>query len=464
MSGADIWRVIRANVALILLMLAGSSVAGAGAYVLLGRYCPRYTATGYIQVQPTQVQDPMKPSEPVLDHTVVLQEQRTQASLLHSDALLSAVLRSREEIRKTRWFGGFGSPGEAKQDLLDRLVITPIPDTKLVRIDVSCADPHDAKVIVEDVVEQHLLEQRKLGEDRQQDVSKALNTARMHYDVRLKDLADQLREKVVQLSIDGMGTPGRLSARDAELRDLLRNQYELREASARLKGQFVAATAQIQNNVDPPKVAEQLTNNQNLNQYRQTLDAAEAQLQEMTVRLGSEHPLTRQCKARRDVCQAKLDKAWAEARANARMMMLDDYRMQGELAQQSLARLEKQVETARTNLAELNSAWQVYLGLKREEESVRELKQQNDHQLEGLNQLNRASDLSAISWVSRPDVPDIRSFPQLEVVMPLSLVLGLAVALSIAFVRETLDTSVRSPRDIVRVGRQMSLLGSERAR
>src|SRR2546428_13465863 len=58
----------------------------------------------------------------------------------------------------------------------------------------------------------------------------------------------------------------------------------------------------------------------------------------------------------------------------------------------------------------------------------------------------------------KPDIPDTPSLPKLPLTMLVTVTLGLAFSLGIAFVRELLDTSVRSPRDIARVG-QMNLLG-----
>ena len=53
MSGADVWRVIRGNLWLIITMLLVMSVLGyVGNEYYLIKYYPRYTATGWIQVQP----------------------------------------------------------------------------------------------------------------------------------------------------------------------------------------------------------------------------------------------------------------------------------------------------------------------------------------------------------------------------------------------------------------------------
>jgi capsular exopolysaccharide synthesis family protein len=63
-----------------------------------------------------------------------------------------------------------------------------------------------------------------------------------------------------------------------------------------------------------------------------------------------------------------------------------------------------------------------------------------------------------VSWQSQPQLPTTPSFPKLKVILPISLGIGLLLALGIAFLREMTDTTIRSDRDIVRVG-QMQLLG-----
>ena len=52
MSGGDVWRVIRANLWLIIISLAAAVVIGLGMYFYLARFHPRFTAVGYVQVAP----------------------------------------------------------------------------------------------------------------------------------------------------------------------------------------------------------------------------------------------------------------------------------------------------------------------------------------------------------------------------------------------------------------------------
>ena len=57
-----------------------------------------------------------------------------------------------------------------------------------------------------------------------------------------------------------------------------------------------------------------------------------------------------------------------------------------------------------------------------------------------------------------PDLPDSPSFPKLPITLDAGVAFRLMLSLGIAFLREFTDTSVRSPRDIAKVG-QLNLLG-----
>src|SRR4029077_18566576 len=67
-------------------------------------------------------------------------------------------------------------------------------------------------------------------------------------------------------------------------------------------------------------------------------------------------------------------------------------------------------------------------------------------------------DMNTISWGQHPETPDTPSFPVLKWTLAACVAIGLSLSIGISFLREMMDTSVRSPRDIARVG-QMNLLG-----
>jgi LPS O-antigen subunit length determinant protein (WzzB/FepE family) len=75
-----------------------------------------------------------------------------------------------------------------------------------------------------------------------------------------------------------------------------------------------------------------------------------------------------------------------------------------------------------------------------------------EDQLDQIATYNAKHDVAGVEWAAQPELPDIPSFPKLGVTMTAAITLGLMIALGIAFLRELLDTSIRSPRDITRVG------------
>src|SRR5438876_8861619 len=63
MTGADVWRVIRANLWLIVVMLIVMGGLGFAANQYLAGHYPRYTATGLIRVETVINYDPVKQAQ-----------------------------------------------------------------------------------------------------------------------------------------------------------------------------------------------------------------------------------------------------------------------------------------------------------------------------------------------------------------------------------------------------------------
>jgi len=87
MSGADVWRVIRGNLWLIITMVGIMGGLGYAANGYLASHYPRYTAVGLLQVQPYVILDPLHATIPIVDPMATSLEQRTQSQLLKSESL-----------------------------------------------------------------------------------------------------------------------------------------------------------------------------------------------------------------------------------------------------------------------------------------------------------------------------------------------------------------------------------------
>lgn len=463
LTAADVWRVIRSNLWLILLSLVLFGAAGVGLNMYLAKSMPRYTAQGIVRIDTVVPYSPYRPDMGVSDQSVnpvnIELEQRTQAQLLKQPTLMSDVLQTSDDVRRTRWFQSFnGNTDAAKQDLQDNLSISPIPDTRLISISMTARYPDDAKVIVDAITDKHLQNQRELNRSKQYNRSQLLNATRNRLRLNLQEVQNDIRDKAIRLSIDGMGVPGRLSSKEVELADLIKTRSDLQSQVATLKSSMDATQQSMAEGRDPADVEQAVSRDPAIYQYQQQVDALDAQIQTAELKLGPDHSTVKALQRQRDLWQQKLDDKKAEVRARSRIMFLDGLRGQVAQGQESLNSLSKRIDEIKSDLGQLNADMNIYLVRKDEEKDLLDNIKQVEQQLEVVAQTQSAQDLSGLSWMARPGVPDQMSFPRMPITVGLAVLLGLGLSLGIAFLREMTDTRIRSPRDIVRVG-QMSLLG-----
>ena len=457
MSGTDVWRVIRANAMLILVTVVAFTILGVGVYFWLGKYYPRYTAVGLIEVQPVII-DPLAAQQAGVDRSYIELEQRTQAQQMRHDSLLSSVLTRSQALRGTGWFAQFNNNvSAAKEDLLDRLTITPVIDTKLIMVSVSYSDPRDAKVMAEELVDQFLRQQSDTRRDAQLRRSQTLNEMQRNQQVRLNELNEELRQRGSKLAVDAMGVPGHLTAKDSEASQLVLKLVEQDSKLEAAKSSYEKASAQLAAGQDPSDVDELVARDSMLNSYRQALDSVDIQISE-AVKLGKDHPLVKQLNARREAYLKKYDDLRAEQAAKYRAAYIDRLKSTMAIEQLGVDRLNKQVEEVRADLAGLTGDLNIYLSKLDEQKTVRDNLANIKKALDDITAYQGRMDQAGVFWSQKPDVPDSRSFPKLSITLALAVMLGLALSVGLAFLREMLDTSVRSPRDIARIG-QLNLLG-----
>ena len=458
MSGADVWRVLRANMMLIVCTVAISLVVGIVAYYWLGKYHPRYTSIGLIEVQPTHITDPLLSAQATMDINAIELEQRTQAQLLKHDSLLSNVLTQSTALRGTNWFAEFkGDTSLAKQDFLERLTITPIVDTKLIMVSVSYSDPRDAKTMAEELVAQHLKQQNAYRRDNEALRSMTLTELRRKYQIELNDKSEQIRQRGSKLAVDAMGVPGHLNAIEQQASRLATEIIEQENRLEALKTTLARVSEQLVAGQDPPDIEQMLAQDPLLNGYRRDLDMIDVALAEM-MKLGAGHPMVMQTKDRREALLRKHDDLRSEQAAKYRSAYLDRLKSQLSIEQLGFERMTKQLETVRTDLAGLTADLNTYLTLTEEQKTLRETLTKIGKQLDDIGAIEKQNAQSGVFWSQRPDIPDMRSFPKMPIILSLAVMLGLALSVGLAFLREMLDTSVKSPRDIARIG-QLNMLG-----
>jgi polysaccharide biosynthesis transport protein len=459
MTGSDVWRVIRSHMWLIILMLAVSAIAGYFVNLYLSLHYPRYTAIGYIQVQPI-VRNPVDPREQVADPALLAVEQKTQAQSLLTEALLVEVLQNNSsEIRDTTWFKKFNNNiAAAMLDFQDNYNVMPIPETRYVKVTFTYSNPKDCQTIVREMGEKHIANEQKAILMEGQERSRQLNGLKTKYRIEIQEkdgLLASLRSKV---SAQGGAVVSRVNIKENQLENLRREQSTLDINQKTAHQQYEQFKNLVNTGQDPPEVELQLDQNGPLQYLKQQADGWEEQAKQLAEQLGPEHPRVRTAQGAAQRGRQKYADEEATARSKARAYIGDKLRQQDEGLTASKAQVDSQIEQVSQELGEVTNDMVRYFSVESQQKGTMELLKEVEQQLDILESQQQQKLQGKVTWARMPEMPKNQSFPQLKYSLPIAIAIGLVLALGIAFLREMTDTTVRSDRDIVRVG-QMALLG-----
>ena len=474
MTGADVWRVLRANLWLILLTLFASLIIGYVVNRVLEKYSPRYTATGYVKIQaPTSWNFQTRTEEALSNFAGLTVEQRTQAMLIKNDSLFTKVLQSpSSKIRSTGWFQKFVSPqtrpdgtvrssldvAAAKKSLNESFVAATVDGSDLDSISMTCANGSDARDIVEAIVNYHLDVQDQLITQRELDKQNLLGQAQEMQKAHIKDLSEKLHTFAGQLNIEGNGKSDKLSARDAELSRLADQRFALQTEQLANGTYLTGLMDQVNRGEEPPFIESKVLEDSYVKTYQEQKDFFEARLK-TTPQTGSENISRKNDQTQFDYYAGKLEDAKEAARNRIRTEAVTEAQSKQATLTQNLEAINKRIDAAHEELGSLNTAMGDYQMISDELIRGREELRQTTEQLDALSAIIQQT-AHGVMWApsGEPIVPETPSFPKLYVTMGVTTMLGLAAAIGIAFLRELTDTSVRSPRDITRVG-NLTLLG-----
>ncbi|MDB5328600.1 MAG: hypothetical protein JWM57_4169 [Phycisphaerales bacterium] len=466
LTPADIWRVLRGNLWLIAAIVIVAIAVGIGIYTYLLKNDPKYRSVGQLLVnRPYRINPTNQASNDMAneDFNLVI-EQRTQQAQITSEALWSDVLEKNTVVRDSAWFKklqekaartGVDAVHLAKQDLDDNLRATPIQDSKLISLTMDCASPNDAHDIVEAIGNAHIDNQRQLTFDR---TNRELNAASQYRD-RYTNFARQSRDKMNALMSRTGGTPteaGRLTIKEMQLSQLVGAQMKAAMDASEAASQLKNISDQIQAGKDPYQVDMMVRRDDQVMRLQMMVDQADLEIDSGTIN-GEQSPATRAKVSARNAARAKLERTTAEVRGTARAQIVDSAQSEANSKKLERESIDAQVEDLRNQLSEITSARAEYMSLNTEYEDYKTLEREQGERVAVLQNAARQQ-VASVNWSSLPTKPDTLSSPSLKVILPLAIIGGLALSLGIAFLRELSDTSIRSPRDITRVG-PMNVLG-----
>jgi capsular exopolysaccharide synthesis family protein len=347
----------------------------------------------------------------------------------------------------------------AKADFQDNCFsASPVPETRLVRVEFTFSKPKDCQIVVREICEHHIKAEQSVIFDEGQRRSMQLEDLKQGYHDQLLDSQNRLAGiRATVASGGGDVLPQRMSIKQMQLEEASHQmglaELELKTAAAQLAN----TKDSLARGIDPYSVDQLTESNQQLGQQRQILDNMEMQYESMREQLGESHPRVMQAKAGYERQKTKVDALDAQTRSKARNGILDS--LSGNVASATKTRDEfkQKVDELQTDLSDLSGNLIQYYTREEEQKGIREHIAQVDDQLRVVANTQKQKLEGKISWSQLPEQPSNPSFPKLKIILPIAVSLGLILGVGIAFLREMTDTTVRSDRDVVRV--QMQLLG-----
>ena len=465
---SDVMRVIRSNLLMIIILVGLAAVAGFFINRELAKRWPKYTARGLVEIESKILIDPLNTRFEEISDTRLSIEQRKHAELLKQDFLFSAALRNPQgKMASTDWYKEFRLPdgkpdiSAMKEDLRKNLGVSAIPETGLVSISFEHKRPADCKVIVEEIVRIHLEQQRTIAENQFNQQTRQLTEMKGRFDQQVTELSSRTQGQVESLARQGLPV-GRSSFSSLEvkhqilLKDMLDTKKEMEEVASTYQN-FKNA---IEKGESISMVDRAVDADFMLSGYIRDLSSFELNRDMLLLGGGPESPQVIRANKTIELIAKKIEDRRQELRIKYRDELVN--RARGEFESkaglvkaktEALDALEKTMSTLRGEEARL------LRDIDREKE-LREMQMQIDNKIRDLASVTDPASRASVKWApnGQPTEPEIPSFPKLTMTMSVSIMAGLFLALGIAFLRELMDDTVRTPRDITRVG-QLNLLG-----
>lgn len=364
----------------------------------------RLKVYGYLQVQPRRGNQLLLTTENEIgDYAGLAIEQRTQAGLLGTRALMDAVISQPQlEIRNTNWFKSFKNPTKARQWLEKHFHAAGIVDSKLIKVWLDPIDSRsEAKQIVMDIVTTHLDQQRQAEQSRTLDRAQALSSLKTKYEIRIRELSDRQNNLLLRMEMGGLGTNNRYTLVDLELTDAIAHRGAADAAAATARAVYEELAADIQAGDMSQRV--EPDNDPGMLAMREELSTADAEIRSLT-QAGADAATIRSKQSKRDELDEKVRNLRQEKNIQMRNLQLSHAQTEMKKTEAVATAANKRVDRLKAILGDMAIAMSDYLSVQDELALTRKAAKEVRDQLDTISA--QATHMS-VDWAQRPSAQDV---------------------------------------------------------
>jgi capsular exopolysaccharide synthesis family protein len=331
--------------------------------------------------------------------------------------------------------------------------------SQLVMVEMTTHAREDAKVILEDLMDTAITNESTKERIKDEGRIKLLTTQITLLQNELdQQISARISEMERDLGKDNVDIYASWNGKRMQLDQYLQEKTRIDREIAGLRQSLESLERDLTNGKTPPEVQTMLSRDGRYLGAKQRLDDMSIVVDQLKLKLGEQHEQVIANKKLMAAYQQKLDSIHEELKDEYSETYQSTLKNQIAAMNANKQVITEAISTLGNDLGKLNEKMTEYAVLKAKEGRYRDNIAKYENERDRIKNLRMATNWKKAEWFSLPTEPDAPSFPKLWITMSVAVMLSLALSLGIAFLRELTDTTVRSPKDIAKVG-QLTLLG-----
>lgn len=451
-SANDILRAIKQRIFLIMFLwffLMGC--VGVGTY-LWARYYPGYIARASVLVESPKPQMPYVLQEMAASPDIQERFLADQAMLVKSDDVLSEVLRDNEVI-STDWYKSYKQDERPRMllDLQEKLTVSPVRGTSYLQILLSCHNPEDPHRIVNSVVEKYLSRANALSRSNLSDQLGKYKDEKDSLDRQIREVRSR-KENFVTMQLGAVpGVTQGLNVVAEALRALTGETTRLEAEKIQYKAMYDNLAGVSPRNINiSPQMRMMIENDPKIVNLNNALSQYQQQKAIATRNFGENHRTVREIDGQIAAIEQQLNEEMAIKEDQVRKYEVDQAEMAYLNATEADLQLQERLLELKEQQRDLDRQLAVYQGMEEEQAQLQKNYELVTDHTRMLDLILHQNSVVRVQRVADAVRPIERSTPRWGLNAPIGACLSFVIAVGVALLLEFADTSVRTPRDLIR--------------
>ena len=456
----DIWRIVLKRKWLIILSFVICSAVMGTITLLWWKFAKGYTASAYLAVAPPPA-TMMQIGTPMYSKEIIERNKRSQATLVKYQTVLNEAAKDRRiagdaNTPQKEWFRKHRS--NIYQKLDNEIEVSLMPETSLIRLSMTGTNRNELADIVNAMADSFVNYTRQITREGRMGTIGKLQGEKNALESRQDAIRRQLASAKLNKSIAAL--QGRQSTVAIQLQILTQEihkaEMEFSTAESGLKTyENGVKDGSIAND---PQILQTMEFDYTLRSLKARLAETETSLHNTVQKFGPKH---RQVRDIEGMIKAVKDQITGQEKIvlDTQIRAMGAIRfMQRDAAAGQLADLQERLNKVQSDARDLETSLGNIGTLSQELDNVQNSIARIDERLRDLRMLGstgrpgeeeETGPVTIQAYAAEPR-EDQWTRPNVKVLMPLGVVLGLIIGFGLAFLLEFIDTSVKSPSDLAR--------------